>query len=262
MNRLPLLDGAEFPLDQNALNDLQNLSREELQRAIVAIMANDNCIISGVTNTGVNNYSDGIVIVNGEILPFMASSGNYLTIVEESDTTNVDGADQKVLIRRWAKVVSTITANTISSFKRVAKANRVTKDNTTSVSLINYDGVYGKFGTDGFKCMIFQTESGFSSIQGAFLLAAYVQFPNGWQTIFDFKNTPDSSLLQPWLLHDVSTRIMFDGIGEPGNVLTKFPLRITKDGLLQVRHSATTTYQGAVIVSVNVVYFNPQNRTI
>ena len=260
MNRLPLLEREGFPLDQNALNDLQNLSREELQAAIVAIMANNNCIISGVTNTTGNNYSDGIVIINGEILPFVASAGTYLAIEEEIDTADVDGAPQPVLIRRWAKATATTTVNAMSSIRRVAKANVITKANTTTVAEIKHDGMYGKFGASG-KCMIFQTEAGFSSIQGMFLLAQSVQFVPGWVTLFDLKSATDSSLLQPWLATNQAMSITFDGYAEPGNVPTRILLRITPDGLLQVRHSVLTTYTSAVLVSVNVTFFNPQDRT-
>lgn len=72
-----------FPLDQNVLNDLQNgiLEAEGALASVLGPLA----IVSGCVVTG-GSASNGVVAINGEILPFVGGVINAKVIVIENDT--------------------------------------------------------------------------------------------------------------------------------------------------------------------------------
>ena len=102
MNEIPFTENIDFPLDSTTMEALQNLSTEALRNAIIAIAGGFNCIISGVDKQQDDSYSDGIVIIDGKILSFKNSTGEYLSVEEKSHTVDYDGEERTVLIERYA----------------------------------------------------------------------------------------------------------------------------------------------------------------
>jgi len=183
MNRIPFLEKSDFPLDANVLNELQKISTEELQNAIIGIAGGRNCILSGVVlNSG--SYSNGIVIINGEILPFVASSGGWVIIIEENDTTST-GETYNVLKRRYAMATTQNTNFSMSCLEAVASERLFSPGPLVDTLGIGTNSVVN---TSGLYCG--KTDSGFVVLSGVIrYLGQTIQA--GWYHIISLSILPE-----------------------------------------------------------------------
>ena len=279
MNKIQFLEKAHFPLSATRMNDLQAII-ESLQNVIVAVAGNNNCILKGVVNT-TGTYSAGIVIINGETLPFIQSSGNYLQVVEETDTVTAFGEIYNVLKRRYARAVvqntsvsmSNLEVINLSRFREVFTESLATKASTTALdnlattvatkaAIPKYNGGHNVLNTnsaytnyDMARLMWEQTESGFSVIKGRLSLKPNTYSSAGWYTMFSIAGY---SALMPRTPHgDTATyfNVYYDDY-ETGSFNVKIG-RITASGDFQLYFPAAITLSANKYVYINISYYNP-----
>ena len=251
MNKIPFTEQTEFPLDSTTLDALQNLSREELHNAIVAIIGSPNCILAGVTETESYNYSAGVVIINGEILQFLASTGRYLTIVEERDKVAVDGVEHDVLIRRYAQAGD--SGIRIIDLKVINMAGKLDIPRINYGLLLTNPNAHVPIREGWFYAEA--TEGGYCVIQG-FVNVGFIEFNKAqWVTIHQLGSkfapkAPRRPVYFKAFATDGNERSW--GVGDIYNELY---CRVSIDGELQVY------YEGENLngFEINVNYYNPEN---
>jgi hypothetical protein len=253
MNKLPFLEKSNFPVDTTALNELQKISTEELQNAIVALTGEQNGILKGVANNG-GAYSDGIVIVGGEILPFVASSGYYLTVIEEIDTATAYGETYNVLKRRYARATAQNTGKVMDNFKTI--------NLSVKASIPKYEGAHYYIGRDtaymtsqDARLSYAQTDSGFSVIKGRFTLKPNTYNTAGWYTIFSLTGYTGLIPRTPHNALDTYFNLYYDDY-EAGSFNVKIG-RITGAGDFQLYFPTPLTIAANKNVYVNINYYNP-----
>ena len=100
MNRVNYDQTEGFPLDVNILDFGQKANQitQQLGEIIAPLAIIKGCIVNG------NNVSDGVVYVNGEILPFKGGlKQNVVRIVEKAENRFFEnGSSKPVLITRYA----------------------------------------------------------------------------------------------------------------------------------------------------------------
>ena len=97
-----------MPFNQDILQRMQN-SYADISEAI-AKLTGGNMILSGVISSQ-EGWSDGWIVYNGELLPFVASTGNYLEIIEESVSLLFgDGLQKPVFVSKYAQATSSLTS--------------------------------------------------------------------------------------------------------------------------------------------------------
>jgi microcystin-dependent protein len=79
MNRIDLFKYPRFPLSSETIDFLQQMA---VMMAKAAGIGGDNYILSGCINTG-GNVSDGIVVIAGEVMPFIGGVSTSYIVVEE-----------------------------------------------------------------------------------------------------------------------------------------------------------------------------------
>lgn len=116
MNKIDFQQTGGFPLDANIFSFLQN-AWGLLQ--VFGELAGNLSILQGCTKNG-NTVSDGVVYVDGELLPFKRSSGTKVIIKEERTALQFeDGNSKEVEITRYATMgVGSVSWN-FSDFKRI-----------------------------------------------------------------------------------------------------------------------------------------------
>lgn len=100
MDKIKFNQTGGFPLDTDILGAMQTAYSIFNH---LGSLAGDKAIISGCQLTG-NSVSDGVVFINGEILPFKGGTqGSSIIIKEESESRVFEnGATQPVIIKRYA----------------------------------------------------------------------------------------------------------------------------------------------------------------
>lgn len=121
MNQIPFLDKPDFPLDATVLDSMQT-NYNAIAEYFVKFLGVTNGIISGVEKQPDNSYSDGVVIINGELLPFVASVGAFLTVVENEDKVTVASGQYTVLRQRHAEATNVSTSVLITALTRLSLA--------------------------------------------------------------------------------------------------------------------------------------------
>lgn len=104
MNKQNFESKDRFPLSTQALTFMQDMIMATAQ---LAIIGGDNYILSGCIIIG-NNVSDGIIVINGEIMPFKGGSViDTITIVEETIQVSANGLTfENARVKRYAKFAS------------------------------------------------------------------------------------------------------------------------------------------------------------
>lgn len=80
MNNIDLFKYPRFPLSSETIDFLQSISG---LIAGLASLGGNNYILSGCIETG-SNVSSGVIVINGEILPFMAGTKTTYVVIEET----------------------------------------------------------------------------------------------------------------------------------------------------------------------------------
>lgn len=117
MNKINFNQTGGFPLETNTLQFLQNAY--QLFGAFSAL-AGDLVILQGCTVTG-SSVSDGIVIINGEVLPFVGGIVAATVVVVETTESKTfeDGSSKAVYHTRTARFGRGTTTYPWSDFQRV-----------------------------------------------------------------------------------------------------------------------------------------------
>lgn len=129
-----------FPLNQQRLEWMQT-AYAELSGGLAA-MFGDNVIVSGCIVSG-QSVSDGWIVVNGELLPFLGSQTGVLdTFLIRTDLTPLtfkDASNKSVQFRKYAQFGTSSDAIAWNSLKRMASYTDVSahlsrKDNPHGVT--------------------------------------------------------------------------------------------------------------------------------
>lgn len=90
-----------FPLSTQSLSFMQDMIKASAQ---LALIGGDNYILSGCVTTN-NNVSDGIIVIDGEIMPFKGGAiVETITIIEETIPVSANGLTfENARIKRHAK---------------------------------------------------------------------------------------------------------------------------------------------------------------
>lgn len=90
-----------FPLSTQSLSFMQDMIKASAQ---LALIGGDNYILSGCVTTN-NNVSDGIIVIDGEVMPFKGGTiVETITIIEETIPVSANGLTfEDARIKRHAK---------------------------------------------------------------------------------------------------------------------------------------------------------------
>ena len=118
MDKLYFNQTGGFPLSTNILNAIQQAY--SVFNALGSAAGNF-AILSGCEIAG-NNIADGVVYINGEVLPFRGGVGENVIITKDSeDRVFEDGATKTVLEKRYACFGSTTPNYAFADFKRITQ---------------------------------------------------------------------------------------------------------------------------------------------
>lgn len=119
MNKLNFNQTGGFPLSTNILNAMQ-----EAYSVFNSLghLAGQYAIISGCDEVG-NNISDGVIFINGEIVPFKGGSKATTIFIKEDTESRIfeDGATRPVIFKRYASFGSSTPDKTYqwAEFQRI-----------------------------------------------------------------------------------------------------------------------------------------------
>lgn len=118
MNKINFNQTGGFPLSTNILDAMQSAYAIFNQ---LGNLAGNKAIISGCEQLG-NTVADGVIFLNGEILPFKGGAiGSSIIIKEESESRVFeDGATKPVIFKKYATFGSSLPEKTFAwaEFKR------------------------------------------------------------------------------------------------------------------------------------------------
>lgn len=125
MNKIEFNQTGGFPLSTNILDAMQ-----EAYSVFNSLghLAGQYAIISGCNESG-NNISDGVIFINGEILPFKGGSKSATIFIKEESESRVfeDGATKPVIFKRYASFGSSTPDKTYywDTFRRIFKTTEI-----------------------------------------------------------------------------------------------------------------------------------------
>ena len=119
MNKINFNQTGGFPLSTNILDAMQSAYAIFNQ---LGSLAGNKAIISGCEQVG-NNIADGVIFLNGEILPFKGGAICSSVIIKEESESRVfeDGATKPVIFKKYATFGSSLPEKTFawSEFKKI-----------------------------------------------------------------------------------------------------------------------------------------------
>lgn len=124
MNSIDFFKYEQFPLSSETLDFMQQMTAIMTK---VALMAGENYILSGCVETG-TNVSEGIVVVNGEVIPFLGGSKETYIVIEETKRTVTAGGQiyEDIYISRVARFGTGTNQMEWSIFKKVTPIPDIT----------------------------------------------------------------------------------------------------------------------------------------
>ena len=216
-----------FPLDQGVLNDEQNdmiAIETALGNLVGPLVIISGCIVAGA------NAGNGVVMINGQLLPFVGGAISAKVIIFETDTelNYFDGTPRPSLITRVAKFGDDgIQNNPWASFVRV-NANGILADlNTIEDAIATIGGEITSIDTQlaNIEATYWQTGDVKQVDCSMDYLAA--NFDNtglgknsrvGWQICNGQRGTKDRSGTVAVQLD--TTQIQFQTLGQPGGAVS------------------------------------------
>ena len=118
MNKINFNQTGGFPLSTNILDAMQSAYAIFNQ---LGSLAGNKAIISGCEQLG-NTVADGVIFLNGEILPFKGGAIGTSVIIKEESESRVfeDGATKPVIFKKYATFGSSLPEKTFvwAEFKR------------------------------------------------------------------------------------------------------------------------------------------------
>ena len=135
MNKINFTQTGGFPLSTNILDAMQSAYAIFNQ---LGSLAGNKAIISGCEQLG-NTVADGVIFLNGEILPFKGGAiGSSVVIKEESENRVFeDGATKPVIYKRYAGFGSSLPEKTFAwvEFKRFENLLNLTEKKAGKTAL-------------------------------------------------------------------------------------------------------------------------------
>ncbi len=135
MNKINFNQTGGFPLSTNILDAMQSAYAIFNQ---LGSLAGNKAIISGCEQLG-NTVADGVIFLNGEILPFKGGAiGSSVVIKEESENRVFeDGATKPVIYKRYAGFGSSLPEKTFAwvEFKRFENLLNLTEKKAEKTEL-------------------------------------------------------------------------------------------------------------------------------
>ena len=135
MNKINFNQTGGFPLSTNILDAMQSAYAVFNQ---LGSLAGNKAIISGCEQLG-NTVADGVIFLNGEILPFKGGAiGSSIIIKEESESRVFeDGATKPVIFKKYATFGSSLPEKTFTwaEFKRVDNLLDLTEKKAEKIEL-------------------------------------------------------------------------------------------------------------------------------
>ena len=135
MNKINFNQTGGFPLSTNILDAMQSAYAIFNQ---LGNLAGNKAIISGCEQLG-NTVADGVIFLNGEILPFKGGAiGSSVVIKEESENRVFeDGATKPVIYKRYAGFGSSLPEKTFAwvEFKRFENLLNLTEKKAEKTEL-------------------------------------------------------------------------------------------------------------------------------
>lgn len=121
MDKIDVQQAGGFPLETDTLDFMQ---RAYMLLNSLTGMAGELSIVSGCHQIG-NTVGDGVVVINGELLPFQGGNAGSHVIVSESTENRVfeSGESKVVFRRRVAKFGGGSGAKLWANFKRITPLN-------------------------------------------------------------------------------------------------------------------------------------------
>ena len=112
MNKINFNQTGGFPLSTNILDAMQSAYAIFNQ---LGSLAGNKAIISGCEQLG-NNVADGVIFLNGEILPFKGGAIGTSVIIKEESESRVfeDGATKPVIFKKYATFGSSTPEKTFT----------------------------------------------------------------------------------------------------------------------------------------------------
>lgn len=135
MNRVDFTKTGGILRTQDLHNFLQQ-SYTSLFAGLAALIGN-NVIVAGVTDLG-STYSDGWVVINGELLPFVGGTKAAQIIVNETIAQSAygDGSNKDAYYTRVAQCASTGGIN-VTSFFRMSNLNQLVTNSQLTTAINN-----------------------------------------------------------------------------------------------------------------------------
>ncbi len=225
MNKYDFTQTGGFPLDQEVLALLQDNSD---LAAKAALLGGNFCILSGCVVIG-SVASNGVVVVNGEVLPFVGGNVSAKVVIVETVNNLVyeDGSPKGVEKIRYATFGDDgVTDYQWSSFKRNNPANgllaRVDKLEKMMAPLLGYD----------------DPDNPGNTVYGSWLMwgRPAAQIPAGWEAV------PDAEWKGRFpVLYD-ETQVEFNEVGKVGGTKS---VTLTPDQIPELEvNLASTGYAG------------------
>ena len=135
MNKINFNQTGGFPLSTNILDAMQSAYAIFNQ---LGSLAGNKAIISGCERLG-NTVADGVIFLNGEILPFKGGAIGSSVIIKEESESRVfeDGATKPVILKKYATFGSSLPEKTFvwAEFKRVDNLLDLTEKKAEKIEL-------------------------------------------------------------------------------------------------------------------------------
>jgi hypothetical protein len=250
MNRIELQDNG-FPMTAKTLRFLQETNKAVFE---ALARAHGNCILYGVESTPSGAWTDGAIVYNGEIVPFVGGgvAGGYFRIVETSENAIYkNGLSIPAYFTRVAQVqTSSASAVLISGLKRI---NEPLPANTAWATP-TFAAAFADMATYPMKCRI---QGGKGQIVGTYeCLTEYnlmTQSPAPVDAFVTILTLPFRPKTEQWIrasLPEVAE-------GSYGNMREGL-LRITTGGALQVQYNVETRglglfHKGVIAATFDIV---------
>ena len=135
MNKINFNQTGGFPLSTNILEAMQSAYAIFNQ---LGSLAGNKAIISGCEQLG-NTVADGVIFLNGEILPFKGGTIGTSVIIKEESESRVfeDGATKPVIFKKYVTFGSSLPEKTFvwAEFKRVDNLLDLTEKKAEKIEL-------------------------------------------------------------------------------------------------------------------------------
>ena len=164
MKNIDLTQLGGFPLTQDTLDYIQDISKDILKMYFSNLMLNDTgkYIVGGAARNGTST-TKGWLVIDGELFQLNAGNGNYVKISQIQKIVTFEDTNAKaVYTERFAEMTNTASGNILfSDFERLQQTRVVTHSDCTYLAGITYKYDLPKFVTKLELSSIGNTTGGF-----------------------------------------------------------------------------------------------------